>query len=281
MNWSDNVKIDGGKLKGFAKTSIDHTVYVIYPFQSEQEKNLFTEVTMSSLKWTVSGTFREADPPSHQFSFDMKKYMRMYGASGIFEIETLQNVEKQTGIKILLNEQRRKVKKHINNVFPESLVVEAEALLIGDRSGMDEDLASDYRTLGITHLFAISGLHVGLLTFLFRSSLLRLSIRRETVDIWLIVLLPLYAVLAGGAPSVWRAVSVTVLVLLTASGRVKVRLDDALAMSAIFFILFQPYVLFQPGFQLSYLAAFALVYSSTILASFEICIEDIIFCDLD
>ena len=72
--------------------------------------------------------------------------------------------------------------------------------------------------------------------------------------------------MAGGAPSVWRAVSVTILVLLASSGRVKVRLDDALAISAACFILYQPFVLFQPGFQLSYLAACSLIYSSGILA---------------
>ena len=47
----------------------------------------------------------------------------------------------------------------------------------------------------------------------------------------------------------------------------KVRLDDALAISAIVFIFYQPYVLFQPGFQLSYLAACSLVYSTSILAA--------------
>ena len=141
------------------------------------------------------------------------------------------------------------MKNHIGSTFPESLIVEAEALLIGDRSGMDEELAADYRTLGITHLFAISGFHVGLLTFMFRG-IVTTSIyeeRKRSIRC-LMVLLPLYAVMAGGAPSVWRAVSVTILVLLAASGRVKVRLDDALAISAIVFIFYQPFVLFQPGF---------------------------------
>ena len=68
--------------------------------------------------------------------------------------------------------------------------------------------------------------------------------------------------LAGGAPSVWRAVSVTIFVLITVFGRFNIRLDNALALSAIVFILYKPFVLFQPGFQLSYIAAFSLVLSS-------------------
>ena len=37
----------------------------------------------------MSGSFREPDIPSHDYSFDMKKYMRMYGASGIFESDII------------------------------------------------------------------------------------------------------------------------------------------------------------------------------------------------
>ncbi|MFJ7933595.1 DNA internalization-related competence protein ComEC/Rec2 [Sporosarcina sp. NPDC096371] len=266
LTWSDSVKIDGGKMKGFAKTSSGQTVYAIYSFGSEQEKMRFLDINIPSMIFTMSGVFREPETPSHDYSFDMMKYMKMYGASGIFESDSMIRVEEKSDIRTLLSEQRRKVKIHIAATFPEKLKVEAEALLIGDRSGMDDELAANYRTLGITHLFAISGLHVGLLAFLFRALLLRLSLRKETVDMLIIILLPLYAVLAGGAPSVWRAVSVTVMVLLAASGRIRVRLDDALAISAIVFILYQPFVLFQPGFQLSYLAACSLVYSSSLLA---------------
>ena len=235
-------------------------------FSNEQEKASFSELNLPSIQFTLSGNFREPDIPSHNYSFDMEKYMRMYGASGIFESEILLNAEVKSNYLTRLSEQRRKVKQHIESTFPESLITEAEALLIGDRSGMDEQEATIYRRLGITHLFAISGLHVGLLAFMLRELLLRCNLRRETVDVLIIVLLPLYAVIAGGAPSVWRAVSVTVLVLLTSRGGMKIRLDNALALSALAFILYQPFVLFQPGFQLSYIAAFSLVLSSKILA---------------
>jgi competence protein ComEC len=266
LSWTDNVKIDGGKIKGFAETSSGETVYAIYTIGSEQEKIRFLASHIPSVTFTMSGSFREPDIPSHDYSFDMMKYMRMYGASAIFESDTIIQTVQKTGIRTRLSEQRWKVKNHIGAKFPESLKVEAEALLIGDRSEMDEELAANYRTLGITHLFAISGLHVGLLTFMLREILLRALMRKETVDTLIITLLPLYAVIAGGAPSVWRAVSVTILVLLASSGRVKVRLDDTLAISAACFILYQPFVLFQPGFQLSYLAACSLIYSSGILA---------------
>ncbi|WP_438311056.1 DNA internalization-related competence protein ComEC/Rec2 [Sporosarcina sp. FA9] len=266
MNWFDNAKIDGGKVKGLAKTSAGQIIYAVYKFTDEEEKNSFSELHLPSVMLTLSGVFREADIPSHIYAFNMENYMRMYGSSGIFESEVLLNAVPKNSVYSRLSHQRQRVKMHINSTFPKQLITEAEALLIGDRSGMDETEATIYKRLGITHLFAISGLHVGLLAFMFRELLLRLSFRKGTVDLLLIVMLPLYAVLAGGAPSVWRAVSVTTFVLLGSFFGLKIRLDNALAISAIVFISIQPFVLFQPGFQLSYLAAFSLVLSSKILA---------------
>ena len=79
------------------------------------------------MTFTMSGAFREPDIPSHDYSFDMRKYMKMYGASGVFESEYIIQVDKKSGIRTRLSEQRWKVKNHIQSTFPEALIVEAEA----------------------------------------------------------------------------------------------------------------------------------------------------------
>ncbi|WP_167693458.1 DNA internalization-related competence protein ComEC/Rec2 [Sporosarcina ureae] len=266
FHWKDQVKIDGAKVKGFATLTDGTVVYLMYPLTSEEEKKRFQTARLSTYQFTAEVEPKEIEPAAHDYSFDMARYLRMNGAAGILEATRITSSEPLTTWRSKLSHYRAAIKQHIHDRFPSSLVTEAEALLIGDRSGMDRILQKEYQTLGITHLFAISGLHVGLLTFFIRAIMLRIGFRKEWVTYGLLLFLPTYACIAGGAPSVWRAATVTMIVLLAVSSNLKLRLDDALALSAIFFIVMQPYIVFQPGFQLSYLAAFSLLYSSAILS---------------
>lgn len=268
MRFKEQVKIDGARLKGFAETTDGIVYYVLYTISDEQEKQILQNYVLAGRAITVTGSAEPPEAPAHQYAFDMASYLRMNGAALLYKADSLKIAgQRDTRRLARLHAQRQKLKQHIRKVFPESLRTEAEALLIGDRSSMDEEVSAQYRTLGITHLFAISGLHVGLLTILFRTAAKRLLIRIETVDSLLLVLLPCYALLAGGAPSVWRAVTVTMLILLTLTGKIRLPMDDALALSALGFLLLKPYILFQPGFQLSYGAAFSLIYSARFLQS--------------
>ena len=179
----------------------------------------------------------------------MEQYLKSKGSIGILEVSNWSYIQTKESIPQRIGLQRFKLKKHIEETFPESLVGEAQALLIGLGENVDDDTTRAYQKLGITHLFAISGLHIAIVSLLFFQGLLRLKIRREFAMLVLIVVLPIYAILVGGAPSVWRAVSVVELTILS---RIKWRLpvDDALAISFILFIIIEPWSVYQIGFQL-------------------------------
>lgn len=265
ITWSSEYKINGQKLRGFVKTETGEKLYVVYTFSSEQEKSFYETTSLTGRTYLVHGELIAPLPSAHAYAFSMEKYLISKGARGIFEVTNWTFIEEKKSIRSFLAKQRHSMKKHIETTFPESLVAEAQALLIGSQDQVDHELQRAYQKLGITHLFAISGLHVALVSWLFFEGLLRIGVRKEMATIVLLIILPIYGVLAGGAPSVWRAVSVVELIMLMRYARWQISIDDALAISFLCFVLLEPGVIYQIGFQLSYLATVSLVYSGVIL----------------
>ncbi len=206
-------------------------------------------------------------PKAHLYAFDIEDYLQSNGSVGQLQISQYDLIGQKKDFITFMASRRFKMKQHIQEHFPLSLQAEAEALLIGSREQMPSDMQNAYQTLGITHLFAISGLHVALIVWLMYEMMIRSGIRRETANWVLIIALPLYALLAGGAPSVWRSVSVTEIVLISMLFQRKIAIEDAFSLSIIGFVFLTPWIIFQIGFQLSYLAAFSLIYSSILLKS--------------
>lgn len=265
LTWTTDYKIDGQKLRGFTKTANGDKIYTVYTFVSEDEKVRYQSTTLTGLTFLAHGEFVPPPSAAHHYAFQMDTYLKSKGASGVFEVSSWQIVRENRSIQRWLAEQRFRLNKYMKETFPPSLAPEAQALLIGLQEDVDDDLQRAYQKLGITHLFAISGLHVALVAWIFYEGLLRLHVRKEVATIMLLTMLPVYAVVAGGAPSVWRSVSVVEFVLLARYIKCRLAIDDALALSFIGFVLLEPGVIYQIGFQLSYLATASLIYSSKIL----------------
>ncbi|MEK4386603.1 DNA internalization-related competence protein ComEC/Rec2 [Solibacillus sp. FSL W7-1464] len=266
LTWTDEYNIDGVMLRGFMVDESGDKVYVTYELKTEKEKQRFEAQQLAGTSFIVTGEQVSPAFPAHRYGFSMARYLQSENARGIIEIQQLQFFRQNKNFMQPIYEQRFRLKRHIEETFPPSLAAEAQALLIGFQENVDEQLNRAYQKLGITHLFAISGLHVALVSLLFFQLMLRLGIRREVATVFLLILLPLYAVLAGGAPSIWRAVSVVELIMLAQYFRWKIPMDDALSLSFVVFVLVEPGAVFQVGFQLSYLATYSLVYSRRILS---------------
>jgi competence protein ComEC len=138
----------------------------------------------------------------------------------------------------------------------------AEALLIGYREDLDKDLVQAYSNTGVVHIIAISGLHLGMIYGLLLVLLKPFRQYRSIKFIRpLILLLVLwgFSFLAGMAPSILRSVVMFSFIIIGESLGRRTQILNTLAASAFCLLIYDPYFLWDVGFQLSYTAVTSIV----------------------
>jgi len=138
----------------------------------------------------------------------------------------------------------------------------AEALLIGYRDDLDKDLVQAYSNTGVVHIIAISGLHLGLIY----ATLVWLlqPLRNTRLNLWLkpiiiLTVLWLFSLIAGAAPSILRSAVMFTFIVLGESFSRKTSIYNTLAASAFVMLLYNPFFLWDVGFQLSYAAVISII----------------------
>jgi competence protein ComEC len=150
---------------------------------------------------------------------------------------------------------------YIEKNFPKETIGITQALIYGERGYIEDEVLTSYQSLGLVHLLAISGLHIGLLTGAVFFLGIRLGLTRETVNHSLLFLLPVYTVLAGAAPSVVRA-SLMLMIILGCIKWKKVNPIDSIGLACFLMVVINPYHVFEVGFQLSFVVSLGLILSS-------------------
>lgn len=130
------------------------------------------------------------------------------------------------------------------------------AIVLGDTSRLPDDTRQAFSTAGISHILALSGLHIGVIMAMALALLspFRLIGLRKLQWVGAIILLWIYAVVTGLSPSILRAVIMaTVLAIGFIIERRYIALN-ALMLAAILILLIHPIELYAPGFQLSFVS---------------------------
>lgn len=159
-----------------------------------------------------------------------------------------------------LNQLRHQYIMRILNSTEYDFKFDIITLSIGNKSYIESNFFDALQKLGIYHLYVISGTHVafvtGVLFFLFKK--MRLTVQ---VIKWLLIL-SLIAFLAFNffSPSVFRAVFMAVILLITSMFRKKPYLT-VISISALIQILMNPLNIFHAGFQLSYVTTYFILLS--------------------
>ena len=143
------------------------------------------------------------------------------------------------------------------------------ALLIGDRSGITNEVTRNFRSAGMAHLLAISGLHVSLLGgAAMAASVAAFGRRRAFYLLIPLVTVLAYAALAGFAPPIIRAaIMFTVFILGRSMGRGSHTIA-ALALAALAMVAYSPEILVSLSFQLSFTAMLGIAAVAPVLEGF-------------
>jgi len=146
------------------------------------------------------------------------------------------------------------------------------ALLTGERSGMDKEMSARHRRLGTTHILSVSGLHVNLICWVLMSLIGWMGRWGDSVKRlrWagISFVLIFYALMTGLAPSVCRAVAMTLLISGAGLLRRETNAMNLLCGTCFLQLWAVPTWLFHPGFQLSYMALAGLILLQPTLKQF-------------
>lgn len=220
--------------------------------------------------WLLKTELTRPDSAFIPFMFDLRAHLQNKGIDLTCRIRNqyAQRLEKNQGIwyKNLAVQIRQYSLQTIDIMDRDSLnsgVI--KALLLGYRNDLDETVTESFSKTGVVHVLAVSGMHVGIIymvmAFLF-SPLRKFKRGNIFVSLGIVLLLWLFALVAGFSPSVNRAALMfSVVQFGTLLGR-RAHIFNSLAFSALIMIIFNPYVIFQAGFQLSYAAVIGIVVAS-------------------
>ena len=246
----DTIKVNGDSLS--FRGRMDGRLYQLYyKLASSREKKSFQKLA-DLVTLEIEAEFNLAEGLRNFSGFDYQAYLKSQGIYRTVKISRIMSSHSGQSINPFdwLSVWRRKALVFIKTTFPSPMSHYMTGLLFGDLDIEFAEMNDLYSSLGIIHLFALSGMQVGFFMDAFRKILLRIGLRMETVDWLQFPLSFVYAGLTGFSVSVVRSL---VQKLLSQFG---VRRLDNFAITMLVLMLLMPSFLLTTGGVLSCAYAF-------------------------
>ncbi len=167
-------------------------------------------------------------------------------------------VLKYNKIKTYLYNLKENICNIYDDILPQKESNILKAMILGEKQFLDNETIDLYRTSGIYHILAISGLHIGILS-LFLTKIFKF-VNRRFGYIFVIIILIFYCIFTGASLSTVRATIMSITVLIA---NILFRNPDfisSISLSAIILLIKNPYYLFDIGFLYSYTSIFSIAF---------------------
>ena len=206
---------------------------------------------------SVKGHFLELNPASNEGEFSLTHYYKGEGISGVFQANTIELIQGESSpfAKELFT-LKQDLGNRIDALFSEETAAFLKSLFLGERSGITLSEKSLYQSAGISHILAISGLHLSLLGEFFYRLLRKAKLSSLLSSLITSFFLFSYFLFTGSSHSAFRALFMLFLRFAAIQlGKGKDLLSQ-LSFALLFLLWLNPLSLYSVGMQCSFFTLF-------------------------
>jgi competence protein ComEC len=234
------------------------------------EKNIVHTLNIGT-EIIVYGQLQPIYEVKNPYQFSYAKYLTNQNIYAQIKLsnENFKIIRINTNINYYVNSVRQSLINSFNIHDFSSITQQfINAFLLGQRQELNSKLNEQYSQAGVVHILAISGLHIsilyGILLLTFKA--LHFGYKQRYLQLILSLLfLWGFALITGLSPSVVRSVAMFSIIAIALTFGKNRNIYNAMAISLIIILLISPYMLFDVGFQLSYMSVLIIVISNPLL----------------
>ena len=256
----DDFKIDGDYLKIEGKVSNVKVIATYYISSFEEQQYLIKNIKYGSLL-EIKGNVVDQSNSTIPNGFNYKDYLEKSGINNSILIENIKVISQSNNIFYVVKNkayERISLFKNPNYMY---------AFILGNTNYISSDINDMYVENGITHLFSLSGLHVGVFALIIMKLLKIFRIKEFKRICIVFAFLLVFAFITGYSPSIIRATILFFLVALNKYLKFNVKTENILIVTFAVSLLLKPNDIYNVGFQLSYIVTYFLIVSNFLFKS--------------
>lgn len=244
----ENYTIDGNKLSFILKNK--YSLKCTYYIKDENELKVLKNLNLG-IKLRVEGNIENPKSNTIPNTFNYKKYLKSKNIYKVMSVENYKVINYKTNIiytiknKIIKKVVKYKSKRYIS------------AFILGDKKYLDDEVKNRYQELGVSHIFAISGMHVSLITGILFFILKKI---KDNLKYFIVIsFLIIYVFLTGLQASVLRSVSFFIVNYLNKKYSFDLDIKNTFLIAVIILLIIYPNLIIDIGFQYSSIISFSLI----------------------
>ena len=234
-------------------------IIINYYVDTYDELNKLNDVLYEGVTITAHGTLNQPSNNTIPNTFNYKKYLKSKKIYYTFKADALEIVGQNSNF---YYQFKRWLSKRIETIDDTGYI---KAFVLGSKNEIDEDIFKTYQNNGITHLFAISGMHISLFSSILLFLLKKIHLKDNQAYPIILLFLLGYTFLVSFTASVVRAFTLVLLLYLNKRLKLGIRTTRIFIYAIVLILLLNPFFILDIGFLYSSLTSFGLILFSDYL----------------